>query len=70
MEVPAMRLQMPKFGGLYLLLAILMISSGCVEGEKPTPLKRFDPSLVPAAEKKDKEPEADKAKNSPPEKEK
>jgi hypothetical protein len=44
------------------LATFLMLLTGCVEGQKPTPLKRFDSEAQPEIQKKDKEAPADKAK--------
>jgi hypothetical protein len=63
-----MRLRIPIVGVPVTLLAMLVLFSGCNEGQKPTPLKRFDPSIGPAAEKKDKEPETEKEPSKPPDK--
>jgi len=63
-----MRLRIPIVGAPVALLAMLVLFCGCNEGQKPIPLKRFDPSVAPAAEKKDKEPETEKEKGTPPDK--
>jgi|GEM_PF-6676625 len=44
------------------LATFLMLLTGCAEGQKPTPLKRFDTEAQPEIQKKDKEAPADKAK--------
>jgi ABC-type uncharacterized transport system auxiliary subunit len=40
----------------------LALLAGCVEGQKPTPLKRFDTEAHPEVQKKDREVPPDKAK--------
>jgi hypothetical protein len=57
MRALCMRMQSPSF--VAFCLALL---AGCVEGQKPTPLKRFDSEAQPEIQKKDKEAPADKAK--------
>jgi len=51
-----------KMQSLSSVAIFLVLLAGCVEGQKPTPLKRFDAQAPPDVQKKDKEVPADKAK--------
>jgi hypothetical protein len=44
------------------LATSLLLLVGCVEGQKPTPLKRFDAEAPSEVQKKEKEVPPDKAK--------
>jgi hypothetical protein len=55
----ALCMKMLSLGSVAICLVLL---AGCVEGQKPTPLKRFDTEAHPEVQKKDKEVPADKAK--------
>jgi hypothetical protein len=44
------------------LAASFLFLVGCVEGQKPTPLKRFDAETPSEVQKKEKDVPADKAK--------